>query len=90
MSHAFIGAHLRREFIELVGPHGIHGAHAGITTTEIYSDLRHDLYAAKAFDAVTVDLSKPAGDVVSISRSCRPVGQRMGETQEVAEDRKLA
>jgi hypothetical protein len=43
--------------------------HASITTTEIYSHLHHDLFAEKAFDAVRVDLSKPAGDVVSISRS---------------------
>jgi hypothetical protein len=44
-------------------------------TTEIYSHLRHDLFAEKAFDAVSVDLSKPTGDVVSISRSSVQMGR---------------
>jgi hypothetical protein len=64
--------------------------HASITTTEIYSHLRHDLFAEKAFDAVRVDLSKPAGDVVSISRSSGPDGQTLGRPGETNEERKLA
>ena len=64
--------------------------HASITTTEIYSHLRHDLFAEKAFDAVTVDLARPAGDVVSISRSSGPLGHTMGTAQEDNEERKLA
>lgn len=35
-----------------------------------YSHLRPDLFSEKAFETVTVDLSKPAGNVVSLSRSC--------------------
>jgi hypothetical protein len=64
--------------------------HASITTTEIYSHLRHDLFAEKAFDAVTVDLARPAGDVVSISRSSGPLGHTMGTAQADNEERKLA
>ena len=64
--------------------------HASITTTEIYSHLRHDLFAEKAFDAVTVDLARPAGDVVSISRSSGPLGHTRGTAQEDNEERKLA
>jgi integrase len=64
--------------------------HASITTTEIYSHLRHDLFAEKAFDAVTVDLARPAGDVVSISRSSGPLVPTMGTAQEDNEERKLA
>jgi integrase len=63
--------------------------HASITTTEMYSHLRHDLFAEKAFDAVRVDLSKPAGDVVSISRSSGPDGQTLGRPGETNEERKL-
>jgi hypothetical protein len=61
-----------------------------IATTKIYSHLRHDFFAEKAFDAVTVDLSKPAGDVVSISRSSGPLVPTMGTAQEDNEERKLA
>jgi integrase len=64
--------------------------HASITTTEIYSHLRHDLCAEKAFDAVRVDLSKPAGDVVSISRSSGTLGQRIGRTQKDTSAQKSA
>jgi integrase len=64
--------------------------HASITTTEIYSHLRHDLFAEKAYDAVTVDLARPAGGVVSISRSSGPLGRTMGTAQEDNEERKLA
>jgi hypothetical protein len=56
--------------------------HASITTTEIYSHLRHDLFAEKAFDAVTVDLARPKGDVVPIRDVSGPNGQTMGTSQE--------
>jgi integrase len=55
---------------------------ASITTTEIYSHLRHDLFAEKAFDAVTVDLARPKGDVVPIRDVSGPNGQTMGTSQE--------
>ena len=55
--------------------------HASITTTEISSHLRHDLFAEKAFDAVTVDLSKPEGDVVSLRDVSTPNGHTMGTSQ---------
>jgi hypothetical protein len=54
--------------------------HASVTTTEHYSHLRPDLFSEKAFEAVTVDLSKPAGNVVSLSHSC-PDEFTMGNTQ---------
>lgn len=44
--------------------------HASVTTTEHYSHLRPDLFSEKAFEAVSVDLSKPAGNVLSLSPSC--------------------
>jgi len=64
--------------------------HASITTTEIYSHLRHDLFAEKAFDAVTVDLSKPEGDVVSLRDVSTPNGHTMGTKQEVNAVEQLA
>ena len=56
--------------------------HASITMTEIYRHLRHDLFAEKAFDAVTVDLARPKGDVVPIRDVSGPNGQTMGTSQE--------
>lgn len=55
--------------------------HASVTTTEHYSHLRPDLFSEKAFEAVTVDLSKPAGNVLSLSPSC-PNEYTMRTTQE--------
>ena len=57
--------------------------HASISTTEIYSHLRHDLFAEKAFDAVTVDLSTPAGDVVSLRDVSVRNGHTMGTPQDI-------
>jgi len=79
----------------VIGGNGIESlskvlGHASVTTTEHYAHLRADLFSEKAFDAVTVDLARPAGDVVSISRSSGPLGSTMGTKQDVTEERKLA
>jgi hypothetical protein len=55
--------------------------HASVTTTEHYSHLRPDLFNEKAFEAVSVDLSKPAENVLSLSPSC-PNEYTMRTTQE--------
>ena len=41
--------------------------HSSVTTTERYSHLRPDLFAESAFGAMNVDLSQPAGTVVSLA-----------------------
>jgi hypothetical protein len=64
--------------------------HASITTTEIYSHPRHDLFADKALDAVTVDLSKPAGNVVSLRGVSGPIGHDMATTRQDSEELKPA
>jgi len=64
--------------------------HASITTTEIYSHLRHDLFAEKAFGAVTVDLSKPEGDVLSLRDVSGPNGRTMGTKHEANAVEQLA
>ena len=59
--------------------------HASVTTTEHYAHLKPDLFPEKDFDAITVDLSKPAGDVVSLPHS-RPLGNTMTtEREDIAE-----
>ena len=65
--------------------------HASVTTTEThYCHLRADLFAEKAFEAVTVDLSPPKGDVVSLGRSSGPNESTMSIAQQDIEERKLA
>jgi hypothetical protein len=67
--------------------------HVSVTTTEIYGRPRHDLFAEKAFDAVTcgdVDLSKPEGNVVSLRGVSGPIGHEMATTHQDTEERKLA
>jgi integrase len=59
--------------------------HASVTTTEHYAHLKPDFFPEKDFDAITVDLSKPAGDVVSLPHS-RPLGNTMAtEREDIAE-----
>jgi integrase len=41
--------------------------HASVTTTERYSHLRPDLFPEATFAAMNVDLSQPAGTVVSLA-----------------------
>jgi integrase len=64
--------------------------HSSVTTTERYSHLRPDLFAESAFHAMDVDLSQPAGDVVSL----RPAGEkspsRTATTQQDNTEQKLA
>ena len=50
-------------------------------TTEHYSHLGPDLFSEKASEAVSVDLSKPEGNVLSLSPSC-PNEYTMTTTQE--------
>jgi hypothetical protein len=56
----------------------------------MYSHLRHDLFAEKAFDAVKVDLARPAGDVVSISPSLGENDERMARSTASVEPKNLA
>jgi len=66
-------------------------SHASVTTTEThYCHLRADLFAEKAFEAVTVDLSPAKGDVVSLGRSSGPNESTMSIAQQDIEERKLA
>jgi integrase len=65
--------------------------HASFTTTKTPDcHLRADLFAEKAFDAVTVDLSPAKGDVVSLGRSFGPNESTMSIAQQGTEERKLA
>ena len=41
--------------------------HASVTTTERYSHLQPDMFAEASFHAMDVDLSRPAGNVVSLA-----------------------
>ena len=88
--HLTLTDNLSRQSVRKAEAADVGSGHASITTTAIYSHLRHDLFAEKAFDAVTVDLARPAGDVVSISRSSGPLGHTIGTAQEDNEERKLA
>ncbi len=64
--------------------------HASVTTTEHYAHLRTDLFAEKAYDALKVDLARPAGDVVSISPSPVPNAGTMCTAHEDTEDENQA
>jgi len=55
--------------------------HASVTTTERYSHLRPDLFAEASFHAMDVDLSKPAGDVVSLAPASEQNRDRIATTQ---------
>ena len=61
-----------------------------LAATEIYSHLRHDLFAEKAFDAVMVDLARPKGDVVPIHDVSGPNGHTMGTKHEANAVEQLA
>jgi integrase len=64
--------------------------HSSTSTTTHYAHLAPDYFGAKAHDMVAVDLARPAGDVVSISRSSGPLGHTMGTAQGDSEERKAA
>jgi integrase len=68
--------------------------HASVTTTEKhYCHLRVNLFAEKAFDAISVDLSQPKGNVVSlpvVSAESVPLESTMRSAQEDTTERKLA
>jgi len=64
--------------------------HSSTSTTAHYAHLAPDYFGAKAHEMVAIDLARPAGDVVSISRSSGPFGLTMGTAQEDNEERKLA
>jgi hypothetical protein len=56
--------------------------HSSTSTTQHYAHLAPDFFAAKAFDMVSVDLSKPAAVVLSLRDVPGTLGQRMGRTQQ--------
>jgi integrase len=64
--------------------------HCSVVVTERYAHLKPDLFGEKAFDAITVDLSQPAGNVIPISAASVQVGHTMTTAQEDTEQRKLA
>jgi hypothetical protein len=67
--------------------------HRSVVVTERYAHLRCDLFSENVFDAISVDLSQPKGNVVSlpvISVETSPIGSRMTKAQEDTQKRKLA
>jgi integrase len=67
--------------------------HSSVVVTERYAHLKPDLFSEKVFDAVTVDLSQPKGNVVSmplVSAKSAPLGHTMTTAQKDTEQRKLA
>ena len=55
--------------------------HASVTTTERYSHLRPDLFTEATFAAMDVDLSKPAGSVVSLPPVPGDLGSRLSPSE---------
>jgi hypothetical protein len=55
--------------------------HSSTSTTSHYAHLAPDFFGAKAFDMVSVDLSKPAAVVLSLRDVPGTLGQRIGITQ---------
>ena len=64
--------------------------HSSTSTTAHYAHLAPDYFGAKAHDMVAVDLARPAGDVVSISRSSGALGSSMTTKQGATEEQKVA
>jgi integrase len=51
--------------------------HSSVAVTQHYAHMKVDLFAESAFCAMTVDLSQPAGDVVSLTPVSVPFGPTM-------------
>jgi integrase len=64
--------------------------HSSTATTAHYAHLAPDFFGAKAHDMVAVDLARPAGAVVSISRSSGPIVETIAKTHEATEERNIA
>ena len=67
--------------------------HSSVVVTERYAHLRPDLFSEKLFDAISVDLSQPRGNVVSlplVSAESAPLGHTMTTAQDDTQERKLA
>ncbi|MBN2574937.1 MAG: site-specific integrase [Deltaproteobacteria bacterium] len=59
--------------------------HSSVTTTERYSHLKPDLFRESAFEVMKVDLSQPAGAVVSLPSSRqRLVSEESAETPQLS------
>jgi len=59
--------------------------HSSVVVTERYAHLKPSLFSEKVFDAIPVDLSTPAGNVVSlpvVSAKSVPLGHTMGTAQD--------
>jgi integrase len=67
--------------------------HSSVVVTERYAHLKPDLFSEKVFDAVSVDLSQPKGNVVSlplVSAESVQLGHTMGTKQEDKTEEELA
>jgi len=64
--------------------------HSTVAVTQHYAHMKVDLFAESAYHAMDVDLSKPAGDVVSLPPASVQNQRRMATTQEVEALRELA
>lgn len=67
--------------------------HSSVVVTERYAHLKPDLFSEKVFDAISVDLSQPKGNVVSlpvVSADSVQLEATMRTAREDAQERKLA
>jgi integrase len=60
--------------------------HSSTSTTQHYAHLAPDFFGAKAFDMVSVDLTRPSGKAVDFARSGGQLGQTMGRGQDFKEE----
>ena len=63
--------------------------HSSVAVTQHYAHMKVDLFAESAFAAMTVDLSQPAGDVVSLAPSGE-VDRRIATTRSATAEEQLA
>jgi integrase len=64
--------------------------HSSVAVTQHYAHMKVDLFAESAFCTMTVDLSQPAGDVVSLAPVPVPFGPTMAKTQDATARAQLA
>jgi len=64
--------------------------HSSTAVTAHYAHLAPDFFGAKAHDMVVADLSRPAGNVVSIREVSGPIGYTMATTHQDTAEAKLA
>ena len=64
--------------------------HSSTSVTQHYAHLAPDFFGAKAHDMVVADLTRPAGNVVSIREVFGPTGHTMATTQHDTKEAQLA